>query len=37
MAVPDVLRSLPPGDEFDPQELAEAERGEPAEPQGALA
>jgi O-antigen/teichoic acid export membrane protein len=30
-------RSLPPGDHLDEQELAEAERGEPAEPQGALA
>ena len=39
IVVTDALRtrSLPPGDEFDPQELAEAERGEPAEPQGALA
>jgi O-antigen/teichoic acid export membrane protein len=30
-------RSLPPGDEFDEEELREAERGESAEPQGALA
>jgi len=30
-------RSLPPGEQFDDEELAEAERGEPTEPQGALA
>ena len=30
-------RSLPPGEEFDPQEIVEAERGEPTEPAGALA
>src|SRR5215218_4783155 len=30
-------RSLPPGEVFDEQEIAEAERGEPTEPQGALA
>lgn len=39
VVVTDALRtrSLPPGEELDEQELAEAERGEPAEPQGALA
>jgi hypothetical protein len=39
IVVTDALRTrtLPPGDEFDPEELAEAERGESAEPQGALA
>jgi hypothetical protein len=30
-------RSLPPGERLDPEELAEAERGESTEPQGALA
>jgi O-antigen/teichoic acid export membrane protein len=39
IVVTDALRtrSLPPGDELDEQELAEAERAEPTEPQGALA
>jgi len=39
IVVTDALRtrSLPPGEQFDDEELREAERGESAEPQGALA
>jgi O-antigen/teichoic acid export membrane protein len=39
IVVTDALRTrkLPPGEKFDEQELREAERGEPTEPQGALA